>query len=370
MSNMRSQYVTTSELFNQRVPLQVLTARLYSLENWPSLDAQTYVTDMFGKYADFLPFEYCKSVIKCIAKDLDTRGAEVSDELMALIIKYSSPSTEDDDKAGWIIYTGDTQYIQGKAMVYTANRHNQVGMKVWAAGLYLAELLLAVPQLIAQRQVVELGAGTGCTSLIAALCPSPPARIIATDFHDDVLLNLQRNIDMTTKCNTTICNVDCQALDWMKCYRGEVSSLDLRASLGITARPVVLAADCCYSEDLCDLLLHVISLLLQPPEGSNDWCSSGGPAVALVASTVRNPDTYAFFEGRLAVMEGWFCKDITEWARRRTEGGGSASGGNFQPMFYFDGRDAIRLVCISKSLEDAQEFLRTENIDVESLLDS
>ncbi|CAE7706802.1 unnamed protein product [Symbiodinium microadriaticum] len=259
-----------------------------------------------------------------------------------------------------MIYSGDPAFITGRALIRTANMHNQVGMKVWSAGLFLAELLLAVPHLIAERHVVELGAGTGCTGLIAALSSPSPLSVTMTDFHGDVLENLQHNIDMNRKCNNKMCELYCQQLDWMQCYRSEITSSEVFSSLGLAhgTAPVVLAADCCYAEDLCGILLHVVSLLLQSSSDRTESRSDDKPAVGLIATMVRNPDTYAHFEKCLATEENLCHRDITEWALAATELGGGYNG-HFQPMFYYDGRDAIKLVCVAMKSEDIDNFLGT-----------
>ena len=72
--------------------------------------------------------------------------------------------------------------------------HNQVGTKVWEAGLFLAELLLLSNLNLADRIIVELGAGVGVTGLIYMksifASPNMPRKYMMTDFDQTVLENL------------------------------------------------------------------------------------------------------------------------------------------------------------------------------------
>jgi hypothetical protein len=65
--------------------------------------------------------------------------------------------------------------------------HNQVGCRVWEAGLLLAEVLVEAfpPEIYRQKTFVELGGGVGVTSLLllASLPPSSfPRYVYITDY--------------------------------------------------------------------------------------------------------------------------------------------------------------------------------------------
>ncbi|KAI0001865.1 hypothetical protein BJV77DRAFT_1057635 [Russula vinacea] len=102
--------------------------------------------------------------------------------------------------------------------------HTSVGLQSWASSILLAERLCADPgkyglDLTTRGgglRVLELGAGTGLLSIAVARilargqARTPPPSIVATDFHPDVLANLQRNVDS----NDDTHGILVRELDW------------------------------------------------------------------------------------------------------------------------------------------------------------
>jgi len=63
--------------------------------------------------------------------------------------------------------------------------------------------------------VLELGAGTGLPSLLAATITSPPALIVVTDYPDDnILNNLQSNVKRNEPYFSSKCVIRCTGYDW------------------------------------------------------------------------------------------------------------------------------------------------------------
>jgi predicted nicotinamide N-methyase len=331
--NARTDSISVQSLFLQKVPLAVILSRVKSLEHWPLIEAQLLVAHMFTDHSEHLPYEWLRSVLKQIVNDLELNGIDVTDKIAELMVHFSRPVQTDEDKSGYIIYSSHETIMRGKSFVYTINLHNQVGMKVWSAGLFSAELLLAAPRLSAGKHVLELGAGTGCTSLIVALSHSPPRRITLTDFHEEVMTNLQCNVD-TTICHNSgvgICDITCHRVDWMECQRqNDITSAPMQASLQKGSDGLlILAADCLYSEDLASPLLATISLILHSARGAVS-SSSGSSShdeeeegqhqqkrpsrVALLATMVRHPDTYLYAQSCLDALTDLVYRDVTAWA--------------------------------------------------------
>lgn len=351
--------ISLNGLLQQRAPPAVILPRISSFESWPSLESQDALIAMFSEDERLIAREWARIVIKGVVGDLDRRGAEMSDAMAEMAVAYSmSTGDAEEAKSGYILYTGSPILMTGKALVRTANAHNQVGMKVWSAGLFLAECLLAAPQLTRGRQVIELGAGTGCTGLILALSTKPPTKITMTDFDEEVMANLQKNIDVTRNTNShSMCDTDCRRLDWMECLRSEVSSEDLCSSLGVKSPPVVIAADCCYSEDLIPSLLDVLSKLLsfRTVEKSSTNHHRVQEGVALIATMVRNLDTYNYFIKCLDSMVRLCYRDISDQTHELTVG-----GSGFQPMFLYGGRESIKVICVAPNQKSIDDWLNSE----------
>ncbi|KAH9968807.1 putative methyltransferase-domain-containing protein [Russula dissimulans] len=192
--------------------------------------------------------------------------------------------------------------------------HTSVGLQSWASSILLAERLCANPGKFnldvdtttttttdgAGLRVLELGAGTGLLSITAArilagngqVRASPPF-IVATDFHPDVLENLQRNVD----ANGNTQSIVVRDLDWS------------RPNLGSAPfdRPfdLILAADVVYEPSHAFWIANCVMKLLAHPAGVL-WMiialRSGGRHEGL-SSTVGEAFSREEDGARLAILE-------------------------------------------------------------------
>ncbi|WFD44685.1 hypothetical protein MPSI1_003355 [Malassezia psittaci] len=143
-----------------------------------------------------------------------------------------------------------------------------LGGRTWGAASYLACRLVRQWQSFAPRAVLELGAGTGLTSLALHVCvknlyPMHTTRFVLTDFHPKVLANLQFNVQHNLAEND--CGVN--YLDWKQVYdemqdtkpKNQISSQESfnnsceaasnTSSIQIQGRSnfdMIIAADCIY----------------------------------------------------------------------------------------------------------------------------
>ncbi|KXS12771.1 hypothetical protein M427DRAFT_59295 [Gonapodya prolifera JEL478] len=68
-----------------------------------------------------------------------------------------------------------------------------VGLQLWSGALLLADYLLARPELVREKTVLELGAGLGLPSIVAArFCGA--TRVTATDYGEEVLSLCEQNL--------------------------------------------------------------------------------------------------------------------------------------------------------------------------------
>ena len=106
--------------------------------------------------------------------------------------------------------------------------HTSVGLQSWGSSIILAEKICADPDRFSlgpcppgrpPKRVLELGAGTGLLSIVAAkiyetyddlLFP----KLITTDYHPDVLRNLTANVETNFPCNDTQSRIEVHRLDW------------------------------------------------------------------------------------------------------------------------------------------------------------
>jgi predicted nicotinamide N-methyase len=280
--------------------------------------------------------------------------------------------------------------------------HNDVGTRIWEAGLYLAEILYGCPTLIARKAVIELGAGSGVTSLLTIKnCCSKdrerylPRRAVITDNMPEVIKNLKYNVALNATAEwTEELPMDSSLTDRSYVYSGTDVASDatppgtMSASKCVVStqhldfntateeqcrqlRPdVILVADCTYSEDMHLPLLTVIEKLLciptstsahphQHASSSSSTSSSSssskssnlteelladaadrGQAVCLLAGTIRHPLTYAHFIDTLTANANLQWHDVTSWAQ-------TVAG---EQRYRYDYRDSIRVLLITAKI--------------------
>ncbi|GAA5839700.1 hypothetical protein JCM11251_002566 [Rhodosporidiobolus azoricus] len=171
------------------------------------------------------------------------------------------------------------------------------GLRTWQACIALSNHLIASPALLTDSSaIVELGAGVGLLSLVAARIREGSGagqgggagKIVATDVDDRVLELLRSNI----KLNDLDSFASATSLDW------ELASDPLeglsqleqweKATFGEGERPeLILGADIVYDPSLAGHLAATLGWLLRP--------SSNVSPQALIAGTIRNETTWELF---------------------------------------------------------------------------
>jgi predicted nicotinamide N-methyase len=242
-----------------------------TINNWPSIEAQQQLATVLQ--CDYLlkfptPAKSWKHLFKCIEKDVISRRSCIEteeeifcDELMELIVGSQTAVVEEDD-AGYVSFCGINTHV--KVPIRVVRSSNQVGTKVWGAGVYLGELCQRVPELLCGQDVIELGAGVGITGLLVGRClprSQAPKSFLMTDFHMDIVDIIDHNIAIntetldileenitsaggeTTNRNARVSFQDCaltsDILDWAAVTETDFQQYGAR---------VLLAADCTYSE--------------------------------------------------------------------------------------------------------------------------
>ncbi|KIM38116.1 hypothetical protein M413DRAFT_447896 [Hebeloma cylindrosporum] len=146
--------------------------------------------------------------------------------------------------------------------------HTSVGLQSWGSCILLADRFCRDPttfSLIPPSQgrslrILELGAGTGMLSIVAAKILHPFApEIVATDYHPDVLENLAKNV--ATNFPTSPTSIMVTALDW--------EHPKYSAPL---AQPfdIILAADVIYHPSHAEWIKPCIENLLSRPLSAED----------------------------------------------------------------------------------------------------
>ena len=154
--------------------------------------------------------------------------------------------------------------------------HTSVGLQSWASAIIFSERMCAAPETFGlvtgatgKLRILELGAGTGLLSLVAAkIYEQNPcaAEIVATDFHPSVLANLQTNV-ATNFPTTRDTAVLVRPLDWQTPQYDDPLDKPFE---------IILAADVVYHPEHARWIKGCVErLLLRPsdahPQGGVFW---------------------------------------------------------------------------------------------------
>jgi predicted nicotinamide N-methyase len=137
------------------------------------------------------------------------------------------------------------------------------GLRTWEASLLLSEYLLSLP--LQGKSVLELGAGTGLSSIVASKLG---AKVLSTDGSEQVIQKLQDNFALNSV------EIETGTLWWDE---------DDEDILHGRQWDFVVGADITYDEDVCSALAETYRLTLQ----------YGG--VGILAATIRNENTVKAF---------------------------------------------------------------------------
>lgn len=149
--------------------------------------------------------------------------------------------------------------------------HTSVGLQSWASAIILAERMCVAPSTFGlgaaslkttqAPRILELGAGTGLLSIVAAKLSksqdSMSPTIVATDYHPSVLANLSINIGINFP-SSSLSPVSVLALDWEHpVYEGTLAA----------PFDIILAADCVYHPSHARWIRDCVADTLARPHG-------------------------------------------------------------------------------------------------------
>lgn len=387
-----------TSLFLQRAPLNALFVQLTSAP-FDTTAQEFFFNTAIAPYQEKYPppLRYLKAFLKQVMKIIEDQNLEVIDELTELAVETSIKdysSSNETEGEGYFIFQmnypvsdntmnvseqvpflndSNTQSYQRRqsdsnidtdiVVLRRNTNHNQVGLKLWKAGLLMGDFCINMSHLFRGRSVLELGSGTGVTGItLADVCR--PSKIFLTDFHDEVLQNLEFNvainidIDKDKDIDNSLSGVDVTVsfLDWGVYSEKNIIALD---------SDIIIAADCTYSSDLCVLVLQTISSFLRyenPLFSTLDasarytaWQTSAmtidnttpsilfrSKKMCLLCFTIRAPETLEFFYDTLQSLSHEIAyEDVTEWVLQ------SCVASSF---YYEGGRDDLRVLCIVPSV--------------------
>jgi len=121
--------------------------------------------------------------------------------------------------------------------------------EIWPSGIALADELLARPELVSGRRVLEIGSGIGVTASVALAIG---AELMVADYSPESLLLCRYNALVNSGCEPEVLQIN---------WRDPSRELRDRAGSGF---PVVLAADVLYESRDIEPLLDLVEWLVAP----------------------------------------------------------------------------------------------------------
>ncbi|KAM6914805.1 methyltransferase-like protein 22 isoform 1-T2 [Lycodopsis pacificus] len=176
------------------------------------------------------------------------------DLVCPIILKQSNSALEEEDE-----YTDDKDIIKIEHTMATTLE--DVGKQVWLGAFLLADFILSKPHMFRGATVLELGAGTGLTSIVMATVAKT---LYCTDVGEDLLSMCKNNVTLNQHIiEPAGGEVRVKQLDWLQydlCTDADVvfSWTEEEIADLYDNTKIIIAADVCYDEDLTDGLFRTL----------------------------------------------------------------------------------------------------------------
>lgn len=240
---------------------------------------------------------YTQLFLKTLIDQIESCNQEVYEDLYCTYTGMLSKETQQDCDFCYKTYKQKSGIITLKE---TCNIvcDGTTGMRTWEASHFLAEWCSENASYFQRKSVLELGSGLGLTGL-AVVQNCKPSSYTFTDVHDSVLKTLLKNVNINLSNESPLSyNADDgkYANDLSENFQlsyhdtsVQIKKLDWACDTYDSDVDIVVAADVVYDPDVIPHFVKILKDVL---------CRKPG-MVAYVASTVRNPDTFACFRNEL-----------------------------------------------------------------------
>ncbi|XP_053195266.1 methyltransferase-like protein 22 isoform X2 [Scomber japonicus] len=181
------------------------------------------------------------------------------DLVCPIILKQTNPALEQEEENtnGEVKYFKDTIRIEHTM----ATPLEDVGKQIWRGAFLLADFIFSKPFMFKGATVLELGAGTGLTSIIMATIAKT---VYCTDVGEDLLSMCKRNVILNSHLmEPSGGEVKVRQLDWLQhdlCTDAdmEFSWTEEEVVEVYNNTSFIIASDVCYDDDLTDGLFRTL----------------------------------------------------------------------------------------------------------------
>lgn len=193
-----------------------------------------------------------------------------------------------------------------------------VGVQTWGAAIVVSDVLVRHPALFHpalassnshRLRIAELGAGTGLLGMVAAKMLQQrniSADIVLTDYHSQVLKNLEHNVqenfptDRTESALSSEVSLAVEHLDWLQIHRKVLQGIADAEYANQPKYDLLLLADVIYAPEHAVWIRSSIETLLRKPSCQDD---AGSEPRAHIIMAVRGSGK---FEGLYKTVEEAF----------------------------------------------------------------
>ncbi|KAI5623101.1 protein-lysine N-methyltransferase EEF2KMT, partial [Silurus asotus] len=223
--------------------------------------------------------KYRRLFLTELIKRHESTGSEPLDELYDALAEVMSAREEAVCYKTYFLPTGEAVSLEENVAMIS---DGTTGLVTWEAALYLTEWALENTHVFAGRTVLELGSGAGLAGVsLCRVCK--PKKYIFTDCHQGVLQRLHKNLQRNglNQDDDTDVSVCVRELNWEHAQDEELRRIGAEA---------VVATDVVYDPEVVGSLVRLLARLFHVCED---------PPEVYIASTIRNPETYARFKDEL-----------------------------------------------------------------------
>ncbi|XP_071128420.1 methyltransferase-like protein 22 isoform X2 [Mytilus edulis] len=134
-----------------------------------------------------------------------------------------------------------------------------VGQQIWLASLLMADFIISHKEEFQGKRVLDLGAGVGLTSVVAAMYAD---HIISTDIGKDIKELAQHNLDQNNIKDVT--NFSVEEFDWFENkYTADKTDevklkMDHEVESDIDSCDIIISADVIYDNNITDALFRTV----------------------------------------------------------------------------------------------------------------
>lgn len=144
-----------------------------------------------------LDANYIVRFLRFVIDQLEKQNLEVHDDLYTTLCSYQARINESEEYSykHYQVVDEDSGHIKTVVLKENRNKISQgtTGLNVWESALALSEWAIQNKHFFCDKHILELGAGTGLSSLIISKACSPKS-VHITDGNDKVIENLLENV--------------------------------------------------------------------------------------------------------------------------------------------------------------------------------